>query len=215
VFKAAAPGSDQVEMRAIVFIAVLVVAVVAFAGTRQVLPHAHGAARDGFGTRLDRVAQAISGRRDVSVRCGATSDPSILGTVLFYGALPGRQALLAPQICGTLERFWRHGGPSLACTDLGGGQCDKGVVALAWATSALAHESFHLRGIRNEAAAECYGLQSTAFTARALGAPPAYATRLAEYTFWNIRPPVDYGYFSPECRDGGKLDLRPRTSRWP
>ena len=202
-------------MRAIVFIAVLVAAVAAFAGTRQGLPHAHGAARDGFGTRLDRVAQSISGRRDVSVRCGVTSDPTILGTVLFYGEVPGNQALLAPQVCGTLERFWRRGGPSLACTELGGGQCGKDVVALAWAASALAHESFHLRGVRDEAAAECYGLQSTAFTARALGAPPAYATRLAEYTFWNIRPPVDYGYFSPECRDGGKLDLRPRTSRWP
>ena len=31
----------------------------------------------------------------------------------------------------------------------------------------------------------------------------------------NVRPPVDYGYFSPECRDGGRLDLRPPTSRWP
>jgi len=175
----------------------------------------HGARRDAFAMRLDRVAQAISGRRDVHVRCGETAGPTILGTVLFYGDRPGREALLAPQVCGTLERLWRRGGPSLACTELGGGECGKDVVALAWATSALAHESFHLRGVRDEAAAECYGLQSTAFTARALGAPPAYAARLAEYTFWNVRPPVDYGYFSSECRDGGKLDLRPQTSRWP
>jgi len=195
----------------IAFLAAAIAVAAAFASARET----HGTRQDAFATRLDRVAQAISGRRDVHVRCGETAGPTILGTVLFYGDRPGREALLAPQVCGTLERLWRRGGPSLACTELGRGQCGKAVVALAWATSALAHESFHLRGVRDEAAAECYGLQSTAFTARALGAPPAYATRLAEYTFWNVRPPVDYGYFSSECRDGGKLDLRPQTSRWP
>ena len=195
----------------IAFLAAAIAVAAAFASARET----HGTRQDAFATRLDRVAQAISGRRDVHVRCGETAGPTILGTVLFYGDRPGREALLAPQVCGTLERLWRRGGPSLACAELGRGQCGKAVVALAWATSALAHESFHLRGVRDEAAAECYGLQSTAFTARALGAPPAYATRLAEYTFWNVRPPVDYGYFSSECRDGGKLDLRPQTSRWP
>jgi hypothetical protein len=203
-------------MRAALSIVVLVAALAVLAGARQAFHHARSAARkDDFSVRLDRVAQAISGRHDVSVRCGQTAGPSILGTVLFYGHVPGREALLAPQVCGTLERLWKRGGPSLACTQIGGGQCGKEVVALAWATSALAHESYHLRGVRDEAAAECYGLQSTAFTARALGAPPAYATRLAEYTFWNVRPPVDFGYFSAECRDGGRLDLRPQTSRWP
>jgi hypothetical protein len=203
-------------MRAALSIVVLVAALAVLAGARQAFPHARSAARkDDFSVRLDRVAQAISGRHDVSVRCGQTAGPSILGTVLFYGHVPGREALLAPQVCGTLERLWKRGGPSLACTRIGGGQCGKEVVALAWAMSALAHESYHLRGVRDEAAAECYGLQSTAFTARALGAPPAYATRLAEYTFWNVRPPVDFGYFSPECHDGGRLDLRPQTSRWP
>ena len=177
--------------------------------------HARAAPAETFTSRLDRIAQAISGRRDVSVRCGATGAPTILGRVLFYGDRPGREALLAPQVCGALERLWARGGPSLACTRLGSGACGEDVVGLAWATSALAHESFHLRGVRDEASAECYGLQSTAFAARALGAPAAYAQRLATYTFWNVRPPVDYGYFSPECREGGKLDLRPQTSRWP
>ena len=203
-------------MRATALVLVLVAAVaVALGASHRATPHTRPAAGEPFTDRLDRIAQAISGRRDVSVRCGATGGPTILGRVLFYGDRPGREALLAPQVCGTLERLRTRGGPSLACTALGGGACDENVVALAWSTSALAHESFHLRGVRDEAAAECYGLQSTAFVARALGAPPAYAQRLAAYTFWNVRPPVDYGYFSPECRDGGKLDLRPQTTRWP
>ena len=178
--------------------------------SRPGAPHHHG-----FALALDRVAQEISGRRDVSVRCGPTSDPSILGTVLFYGEKPGRVALLAPVVCATLHRLWEGSRPSLACTELGQGQCGQEVIELAWATTALAHESYHLRGVRNEAAAECYGLQSTAFVARRLHAPPAYAERLATYTFWNVRPPVDYGYFSPECRDGGTLDLHQASDSWP
>jgi hypothetical protein len=169
----------------------------------------------GFALALDRVTQEISGRREVSVRCGATSDPSILGTVMFYGGSPGREALLAPPVCSALRRLWAGHRPSLACTELGQGQCGQDVLELAWAASALAHESYHLAGIRNEAVAECYGLQSTALVARQLHAPPEYAERLATYTFWNVRPPVDYGYFSPECRDGGTLDLHPLSDSWP
>jgi hypothetical protein len=200
---------------ALLAFALVAAAAVALGATHRTREHARATPRETFISRLGRIAQAISGRRDASVRCGATGAPTILGRVLFYGDRPGREALLAPQVCEALERLWARGGPSLACTRLGGGACGADVVALAWATSALAHESFHLRGVRDEAAAECYGLQSTAFVVRALGAPAAYAQRLATYTFWNVRPPVDYGYFSPECHDGGKLDLRPQTSRWP
>jgi hypothetical protein len=196
----------------------LALAVALLAGTvdaRHAFSRAATPRHHGFALALDRVAQEISGRRDASVRCGATSDPSILGTVLFYGDKPGREALLAPVVCSALRRLWEGRPPSLACTELGQGQCGQDVLELAWAASALAHESYHLRGVRNEAAAECYGLQSTAFAARRLHAPPAYAERLADYTFWNVRPPVDYGYFSPECRDGGTLDLHPSSSAWP
>jgi hypothetical protein len=182
--------------------------------------HDHAAAQipehHGFAKALDDVAREISGRRDVYVRCGPTAEPSILGTVTFYGGSPWREALLAPQVCATLRELWvRRDGPSLACTELGHGQCGADVIRLAWATSALAHESHHLRGVRNEAAAECYGLQSTAFVTERLGAPRAYAAQLGTYTFWNVRPPVDGGYFTPDCRDGGPLDLHPASPSWP
>jgi len=193
--------------------AALLVAGVGFRHERSVArPPVHR----GFARALDAVAQEISGRRDVFVRCGLTSDPSILGSVTFYGSSPGQEALLAPQICSTLRRVWeRRPLPSLRCTELGGGQCGAAVIALAWSASALAHESYHLRGVRDEAAAECYGLQSTAFAAERLGAPPAYAKRLEDYAFWNVRPPVDGGYFSADCRDGGSLDLHPASHVWP
>src|SRR5919202_5307403 len=142
--------------------------------SRSAAPRHHG-----FALALDRVAQEISGRRDVSIRCGPTADPSILGTVTFYGASPGREALLAARVCSTLHRLWEGRRPSLACTEVGHGQCGQEVLEPAWAASALAHESYHLGGVRNEAAAECYGLQSTALVARRLPASPAYAGLLA------------------------------------
>jgi hypothetical protein len=193
-----------------------VVLVAGAVGARHARSTARAPDHHGFELALDRVAQAISGRSDVHVRCGFTADPSILGSVTFYGSSPGREALLAPAICSTLRRVWEGRPlPSLACSELGHGQCGPAVLRLAWSVSALAHESHHLRGVRNEAAAECYGLQSTAFAAERLGAPVAYARRLGDYTFWNVRPPIDGGYFSPDCRDGGSLDLHPASDVWP
>src|ERR671929_1109737 len=84
----------------------------------------------GFALALDHVAQEISGRRDVSVRCGRTADRSILGSVTFYGTSPGREALLAPPVCSALHRLWDGRRPSLACTELGQGQCGQDVVEL-------------------------------------------------------------------------------------
>jgi hypothetical protein len=203
-------------MRLVLVVVVGALLVGSALGFRHTVAAPGAPAHHGFATALDGVAREISGRRDVYVRCGPTADPSILGTVTFYGSSPGREALLAPQVCATLRSLWeRRGLPSLACTELGRGECSPDVIRLAWATSALAHESHHLRGVRNEAAAECYGLQSTALAAERLGAPAAYARRLGTYSFWNIRPPVDGGYFTPDCRDGGPLDLHPASAVWP
>jgi hypothetical protein len=203
-------------MRLVVILAVGTVLI----GGALAMRHDHAAAQipkhHGFAKALDDVAREISGRSDVYVRCGTTAEPTILGTVTFYGASPGREALLAPQVCDTLRELWaRQGLPSLTCTEHGNGQCSADVIRLDWATSALAHESHHLRGVRNEAAAECYGLQSTALVAERLGAPAAYAEQLGTYTFWNVRPPVDGGYSTPDCRDGAPLDLHPGRPEWP
>jgi hypothetical protein len=85
---------------------------------------------------------------------------------------------------------------------------------LAQDVKVLAHESQHLRGITDEATAECYGIQETAFTARDLGASRAEADAMARYVWLALRymPPA---YVSDECRPGGKLDLRPDTPTWP
>jgi hypothetical protein len=173
-------------------------------------------AAHGTSPTLDAIARSISGRPDVTVRCAPTGVPGVLGMVAFYGESPAAETVLAPEICETLTRFGQAPDqPSLECTRLGGGACPQDVLELAWAVSALAHESYHLSGVRDEAATTCYGLQATGTVASSLGASPAYAQRLEDYVFWNVRPPVDAGYFSPECRDGGRLDLRTSDPRWP
>lgn len=89
------------------------------------------------------------------------------------------------------------------------------LVELAAAVSTLAHEAEHAAGNWDEAAAECYGLQRAADLAVALGATRAYAEGLADTNWDEVHPFLTEEYQSPECREGGALDLNPTSSDWP
>jgi hypothetical protein len=86
------------------------------------------------------------------------------------------------------------------------------------ALAVVAHESYHVLGYSNEAQVECYGMQSIWYVANKLGATVAesqalgtlYATRM--YPGRRTSTPT---YWSAECRDGGKYDLRPASHSWP
>jgi hypothetical protein len=114
---------------------------------------------------------------------------------------------LSPAICASLDR--------LAYQDVPVEQ-DAWPEALAWSVSALAHESQHARGIADEALAECYGVQKIQATAEALGRTAEEGRFLASL-YWrkNYVTREDSEYRSPDCRDGGTLDLRPETHVWP
>ena len=86
------------------------------------------------------------------------------------------------------------------------------------ALQVVAHESYHLWGAQEEAKAECYGLQSIFYVATQLGASLEQAKELGRL-YWSSLYRV-HGtqwpkYYSPDCRNGGRLDLRPRDGRWP
>jgi hypothetical protein len=158
--------------------------------------------------RLAEIASEIAGR-DVDVHCpgllARLADTSMnAGTVFFdeRGA-PADFTDLDEETCSELERF------AEGKTGVG----EDGRVARAM--HVLAHESSHLAGIRDEAAADCYGLQRTAFVAESLGADPAKAERLARLAVAEraVTAPADYR--SSECHDGGALDLDPGSSVWP
>jgi hypothetical protein len=80
---------------------------------------------------------------------------------------------------------------------------------------ALAHEAQHLRGIENEAKAECYGVRTMREVGNGLGLGDEEAQSLAEYAWLYIYPRARGEYRSVDCHDGGELDLRPATSVWP
>jgi hypothetical protein len=86
------------------------------------------------------------------------------------------------------------------------------------ALAVLAHEAWHLRGVRDEGTTECYALQSAVDIGRRFGLTDERARQLmrqqlVENTLHGGSSP-EY-LVPPECRDGGELDLDPSTSQFP
>ncbi|HEX9141464.1 MAG TPA: hypothetical protein VF833_04490, partial [Gaiellaceae bacterium] len=75
--------------------------------------------------------------------------------------------------------------------------------------------SYHLRGVKNEAAAECSAMQAVPRVARSLaGVSFADAHALAVIVYLVSYPGMPPAYRSGECRPGGALDLASRPD-WP
>jgi len=165
----------------------------------------------------EQVARRLTGHT-ASVRCGSigVSNPNILGVTPLYDGRSFDYFLMRPNECTYLA--WFHRTPSRwdprTCVPE---DCPL-VPNIAMALAVVSHESYHILGYTNEAQVECYGLQSIWFVASKLGAtvPEAqalaslYATKM--YPLRRVQTPQ---YWSAQCRDGGKLDLRPSLSRWP
>lgn len=166
----------------------------------------------GFARREDRnhqqktlaaVAAELVGR-PVAVRCPGHS------TSLLPAEPPANSPELAPETCAALRHIDR-----VDFTCLERNSCGNKEFKTAWAAHALAHQSFHLRGFRVEAVAECYALQNTAFVAERLGLAAETAQRLQRWVYTDGYPNEPEEYRSNECRDGGRLDLRPLAVGFP
>jgi hypothetical protein len=166
-----------------------------------------------------RVVERIAGR-SVEVRCWSDEDWAERsdevaewthgemrpGDWTAYVSWDRERANLSPAICRSLgrwayERQWPDDRSE--------------VFDFAWSLKVLAHEAQHLKGIDDEAKADCYGLQAMAEVATGLGIGEDVARSLADYAWRYIYPRASEEYRSDECRDGGELDLRPATSVWP
>ncbi|MGH2996091.1 MAG: hypothetical protein ACRDN6_04410 [Gaiellaceae bacterium] len=170
--------------------------------------------------RLAAIASEVAGR-DVGVSCqgrmGAVLDVSAEAGAVEFDAdgRPADSTELKRGICTALERFPHERlRPEFRCLERDE-RCPQHVVASAWAVQTLAHESWHLRGERDEARTECFGLQTTAYVAGRLGAHAFQAQALALYLYKHVYPGMPQHYRSVECRDGGSLDLRPDSAVWP
>ena len=164
-----------------------------------------------------RVAERLTRHASVSVRCAPLGVPtSILGLTPMLNGHAFDYFLMQPQECTYLAWFHqdaaRWNPRSCAPAD-----CRR-VGDMAWAMQTVAHESYHLVGYTNEAQVDCYGMQSIWFVATSLGASVAegqayaqlFATRI--YPLRRVETPL---YWSSECRDGGRYDLRPGSHAWP
>ncbi len=158
--------------------------------------------------RLAAVAEQIAGR-SVQVHCPGFLQKLVdispnSGSVYFDAeGRPGDFTELNDETCSALE--------GLAEAEVGPADS----LRRARALHVLAHESFHLAGVRNEAEADCFGLQRVSFTARELGADSAEANRLAAIARADRAFSAPAEYRSAACFDGGPLDLDPASSVWP
>jgi hypothetical protein len=172
-------------------------------------------------TNAEVIAQAVAKRLthiDASVRCGGLQLwPSyVLGITPIYQGHAFGYFLMRPAECTYLTWFKeapeRWGPDTCVSTD-----CNY-VPKIAMALQVVAHESYHLLGYTNEAQVECYGMQSLWFVANKLGASGAESQALGHFYATHIYPTRQFStpqYWSAQCRDGGKYDLRPELASWP
>ena len=168
--------------------------------------------------RLALVASAVA-LRDVDVSCPGFWTRLVeitpnAGWVDFdeHGR-PSDETFLSASTCASLERVWRGKHDSFSCLLTGG--CDRRTLDAVGGVVTLAHESWHLRGVANEARTQCYAVQTTEAVARRLGVAPRDARAIAlRVAADDSRTPVGE-YHSAECRPGGAYDLRPDTTAWP
>ncbi|MFL6181455.1 MAG: hypothetical protein ACJ73L_07930 [Actinomycetes bacterium] len=157
--------------------------------------------------QFSAVATDIAGR-DVQVECqrfmGALVDAtSEAGYVQFDAdGAPADTGRIERDTCNDL-RDWLHSDKSNPPL--------KQVIAV----HVLAHESYHLAGIRDEAEAECAAMQRDDEVAQDLGATAEQARALATRYAAEVYPQMPDTYRSNDCVDGGTLDADPDDPTWP
>jgi len=159
-----------------------------------------------FERRLDAAASELAGAR-VRVHCQTTGE-SFVHAGSEWGwvptgsnGLPEKHTVLSKVACQHLASWIRsdHRSPT-----------EKEVMAV----HVLTHEAMHMKGMLNEAEAECAAMQRDARTAVLLGADQVDAVALAERYWQTIYPRVESGYSSPACVPGGELDERLPWPPW-
>jgi hypothetical protein len=169
--------------------------------------------------RLGDVVTALA-HRSATVYCASTADwkrrasewaahwPWLgeLGPWRAYTLRETATVHLSPAVCAQLTRLVRSRGPVWR---------DEWPDALAWSIYALAHEAIHVSGIRSEVKADCHGMQSIAQAAVMLGRTSAEGAYLATLYLKHWHQGKRPAFRSRECRNGGRLDLHPRSAIWP
>jgi hypothetical protein len=157
-------------------------------------------AQDRFSTEASRIAG-----KPVRIRCDESG--AYVGAVQHadgVATVGGELAYLTPDRCHDLYRLAFDGEVTSSQT--------------ARALAVLAHEAWHLRGIDDEGTTECYALQSAVQLGERLGLSEDTARRMMQQQLvenaGRTGAATEY-VVPPDCRDGGTLDLDPRSDRFP
>ena len=157
-------------------------------------------------SRLSQVASALVGH-PVHVHCQSIGQAladvgAELGFVKYDASgRPEPRTTIKRDPCGQLRKYY-SGHRSRPSFDM--------VVAV----HVLTHESMHMRGLTNEAAAECAALQRDETTAQLLGATAAQARELARDYWLTVYPDMPDDYRDGGCVPGGPADERLDTAPW-
>jgi hypothetical protein len=156
--------------------------------------------------RLSAAAGQLVGAH-VRVRCQTAGQEFVdAGAELGYvrwGAdgVPEHRTLIKREPCAALRSYLRSSKRT---------PTESQVVAV----HILSHESMHMRGEKDEAAAECEAMQRDARTAALLGASSVDARALARRYWLALYPRMSDDYRSPDCRPGGALDEHLPDAPW-
>lgn len=154
--------------------------------------------------RFSSEASRVAGKR-VTIRCDESGD--YVGAVQHADGVAlvgGNLAYLTPERCLDLYRLAFKGEERSNST--------------ARAIAVLAHEAWHLRGVSDEGTTECYALQSGVELGQRLGLSTDTARQLMRRQLAEnaLRGRASPAYrVSGDCRDGGRLDLKPASARFP
>jgi hypothetical protein len=154
--------------------------------------------------RFSDEASRIAGK-PVTIRCDESGD--YVGAVQHsdgVATVGGDVAYLTPERCLDLYRLAFKGEVTSSQT--------------ARALAVLAHEAWHLRGLRDEGTTECYALQTGVGLGQRLGLSEDNARQMMrqQLTENALRRGTGLEYLVPaECRNNGRLDLNPASSPFP
>jgi hypothetical protein len=156
--------------------------------------------------RLSSIASQIAGR-DVEVHCPgpigrALGQDTLEGSVSFDAAgNPADETKLRKTSCAELDALAEgRRAKELECTARARILCGRRGAELAMAVDVVTHESFHLRGLRDEGQTECASLNAMAATAQRLGATAAQGAALAHGQFTEAYPRMGEVYRSSGCK---------------
>jgi hypothetical protein len=154
--------------------------------------------------RFSEEASSIAGK-PVAIRCDEGRD--YVGAVQHadgVATVGGDLAILTPEVCDDLYQLaFEH--------ETNGTRTGR-------ALAVLAHEAWHLRGEADESTVECYALQSGVELGRRLGLSEDRARQLMRQQQVEnaLRGAETLQYrLTPECRNGGALDLEPASGAFP